>query len=391
MTRTWWRCVAVGLALAATTGCSWFGGDDEVEDPPAELVEFRPSVQLDRVFRAGIGDAGDRLRLALRPTSDGTRIYAANESGDVYAFDIESGRVSWERDVDYRLSAGPGVGDGRVVVASRNGTLLALNALDGKLLWTRDIAGEVLAPPAVGAGRVFVRTVDGRLLALDGDDGSELWFVEQPVPALTQRGVGEPVIVGETVVAGFDNGRIVAADLRSGEVAWELPLGIPSGRTDIERMVDADGAIATAGNDVYLAGFQARTAAVAAESGQPLWARELSSYAGVGIDYANVYVTLDNDRVVALSRNSGAQQWFADDFLRRRLTAPVVFGEYVVVGDFEGYLHLVSARTGAIAGRVRVGDDPINMRPVVSGQTLYVQTVGGMLAGYRIRTEDEQG
>lgn len=384
------RLAQTGMMLAVgalVAGCSIFGGDDDVAEPPTPIQEFTASVALKRVLNAKVGDSGERLRLALRPSGDGLRLFAANAKGEVLAWDADTGKRSWGAKVGHSLSAGPGVGDGIVVVAGTDGVITALNATDGSKVWERDITGEVLAPPVVGGARVFLRTVDGRLLALDANSGVELWFVEQPVPALTQRGVAEPVIVNELVIAGFDNGRIVAADLLTGEVAWELPLGIPAGRTDIERMVDADGAIAAAGNDLYLTGFQARTAAVAAESGQPLWARDMSSYAGVGIDYGRVYITLDNDRLVALGRANGAQEWSSDDLLRRKLTAPIIFGEYVVVGDFEGYLHLFSARTGILAGRVRVSEDAIISRPYVMGNTLYVQTVGGRLAGYQVRTD----
>ncbi|MEM6819375.1 MAG: outer membrane protein assembly factor BamB [Pseudomonadota bacterium] len=382
------RSLLVGVVGLTLSACSIFGDDDEVAEPPTPIAEFTPSVELKRVLSTGVGDSGDRLRLALRPIGDGSRVFVANAEGEVSAYDAESSKRVWRRKVGQLLSAGPGVGDGRVIVAGRDGSIFALNAADGEVLWERDISGEVLAAPVLGANRVFLRTVDGRLLALDGRSGSELWFVEQPVPALTQRGVSEHVISGELVVSGFDNGRIVAANMLSGEIAWELPLGIPAGRTDIERMVDSDGAIAALGNDLYMTGFQARTAAVAAESGQPLWARDLSSYAGVGLDYSKVYITLDNDRVMALGRNNGAQEWSSDDFLRRKLTAPVVFGEYVVVGDFEGYLHFLSARTGVLAGRVRAGEGAIIMRPYVMGETLYVQTVEGQFAGYQVRRND---
>lgn len=378
------RALVVGLALSVTA-CGIFGGGDDAVDPPMPLQEFAASLDLRRVMSANVGDAGEDLRLGLRPAGDGTRVFVANGSGDVFAFDGKSGARIWRSALKAPLSAGPGVGDGRVVVASRDGDLIALDARSGAELWRRDIDAEVLAPPAVGGERVFVRSVDGRLIAVDGGDGEQQWFVEQPVPPLTQRGTGSPVITGDTVVAGFDNGRVVAASLLSGEVLWELPLGLPTGRSDIERMIDADGAIAAVGNDLYLTGFRSRTAAVAAESGQPLWARELSSYVGLGVDWASVYVTLDNDQVLALSRETGAQLWSNEQLLRRQLTAPVSFGEYAVVGDFEGYLHFLAARTGLLSARVQVANSPIVTRPYVMGNTLYVQTASGRVSGYQIR------
>lgn len=374
------------LALAAS-GCSLFGNDDEAVKPPMALTDFRASVELDRIFSDKLGDGGGVMRYALRPAGDGTRVYAASADGKVVAYDAVSGERAWRSDVDYPITAGPGAGDGRVAVADRDGGIIALDGRSGEVLWRQDITAEVLAPPVLGGERVFVRTADGRLLALAADSGELLWFIEQPVPRLSQRGTGAPVIVGEAVVAGFDNGRVLAADLLTGEVLWELPLGIPSGRSDIERMVDADGVLAASGDDLYVTGFRARTAAIAAESGQALWARELSSYAGLGIDWTNVYLTLDDDRVIAMTRSNGAQEWSNEQLLRRQLTAPVAFGEYVVVGDLEGYLHFLGARSGALAARVRIDDAPIVMRPYVTGGTLYAQSSGGTLAAFRVRDD----
>ncbi|MEN7343656.1 MAG: outer membrane protein assembly factor BamB [Pseudomonadota bacterium] len=380
-----------GLALALIlSGCSIFGGEEEDEsEQPMALTEVQSSIDLKRVLSTKIGDSGENLRLALRPAGDGTRVYVANADGEVTAFDAKTHRKVWSRKLKSKLTSGPGVGEGVVIVAEGNGSVLALDARTGEDLWESNIAAEVLAPSVIAGGRVLLRTVDGRLLALDADDGALLWFVEQPVPRLSQRGTGAPVVSGDAVIAGFDNGRIMGVGLLDGEKLWELPLGIPSGRSDIDRMVDADGAIAAVGNDLYVTGFRARTAAIAAESGQAMWAREFSSYAGLGVDWANVYLTLDNDRILALSRQNGAQEWSNEQLLRRQVTAPVGFGEYAVVGDFEGYLHFLSVGTGLFAGRVRVGNSPIVNRPYVMGNTLYAQSAGGQVVGYQIRTNEK--
>ncbi|MEO0574363.1 MAG: outer membrane protein assembly factor BamB [Pseudomonadota bacterium] len=384
------RAVSLATVLLALTGCSIFSSSEEVTEPPSPLVEFKPEVSLRRVLSTNIGGAAEHLRLGLRPAGDGTRLFVAGRDGVIVAFDAESNDKQWQTKLKVKLTAGPGVGDGKVVVAERNGGVIALDASSGDTLWQQDIKAEVLAPPALGAERVFVRTVDGRLLALDGRTGEQLWFVEQPVPALSQRGIGAPVIVGDVVVAGFDNGRIVAVSILTGEIAWEIPLGIATGRSDIERMIDADGAIAAAGNDLYLSGFRARTAAVAAESGQALWARDLSSYAGLGIDWANVYLATDDSRILALGRRNGAQEWSSDAFVRRRITAPAVLGEHVMFGDFEGYVHVLNARTGAMAARVRVGKGAIVSQPYVMGSTFYVQSETGAVSGFTIRSEESR-
>ena len=211
-------------------------------------------------------------------------------------------------------------------------------------LWRARVDGEAAAPPIVSNDTVVVSTIDGILRSLSAFDGGNRWSVEQPLPALTLRGGSAPAIVGTSVVAGFDNGRLIAANLADGTVEWESVLSPPAGRSDLERLADVDGSIAVVGQDVYAAGYQGRTAALAGESGQILWARELSSYSGIGADWSQLYTVVGEGELVALTRRNGNEVWRDASLLRRQLTTPVSFDTAVVVGDFEGYVHFFAVR-----------------------------------------------
>lgn len=370
--------VAAALVLG---GCGIFGGDEPI-DPPAELVDFRATIDVRRVLSESLGDSADDLRLALSPAGDGTRIFAASRDGRVHAFEGETSRRLWQTRLELPLSAGPGVGDGRVVVAGSDGDVVALDSGSGAELWRRRIAGEVLAKPAVGGDRVILRTADGRLIGLNGSDGTEVWQVEQSVPRLSLRGTAAPILVSDVVVSGFDNGRLLMVSLTDGEIVWEQTLTPPQGRTDLDRLVDIDGNVAAIGQDLYIAGYNGRVTAIALESGSPLWARELSSYAGLSVDFGAVYVVTADSEVVALSRANGTELWRQDVIIRRGLTTAVPMGRSVVVGDFEGYLHWLDARTGELQARERVDDSRISGSPYVQGERVYAQTESGRLAGF---------
>lgn len=381
------RLAAVAATLTATLtlgGCFIFGGSDEAAEPPAELVDFEPTLKVRRVLSVDLGKGSEELRLGLAPVSDGARVYAASRNGRVWAIDPETGRRVWRTDLDLSLSAGPGLGFERLAVASSDGELVTLALADGEVLWRRRIDAEVLAPPAFDATTVVARTVDGRLIALDARSGEPRWELEQNVPSLSLRGTAAPVIAGDLVVSGFDNGRLLAVELDEGDIVWDQMIAPPSGRSDVERLVDIDGAVAAVGRDVYVSSFHGRVASIALESGQPLWARSLSSHLPPGVDWSNVYVVTEEDEVVALSRSTGAEEWRQDALRRRELTKPVPFGSSVVVGDFEGWLHWLDARTGAMQVRVRSGNTPISGNPMVQGERLYVQTEAGRLLAYEI-------
>jgi outer membrane protein assembly factor BamB len=374
------------LALSAAVllaGCGLFGEKDE-ELEPVDLIDFETKVRVKRLWSTKVGGDAEHLRVALRPMSDGNRLYAASVNGNVVALDPENGKQVWRTKLGIALSSGPGVGEGLVVVVAADGFVVALSAEDGAERWRAYISGESLATPLVHDEWVVVQTVDNKLTALSVFDGTERWSLEQSTPALTMRGSTSPLNVGQNVVTGFDNGRVMAINLESGDIEWDSMLAPPSGRSDLDRLSDIDGDIAVVGQDLYASGYQGRIASLASESGQVLWARELSTYEGVTADWNNVYSTLQNGELIALNRRSGAELWRQNALLRREPTVPVSFKMTVVVGDLQGYLHFFSNVDGEPAARVRAGRSAIVSTPLVVADRLFVQSDDGKISAWYI-------
>ncbi len=376
---------AIGLvAISSVLGACGVFGDDDEELQPAELVDFQPTVKVKRVWNAKLGGESEFLRVALQPVGDGNRIYAASQDGKVTAFDPATGKQLWRTQLDVELSAGPGIGEGRLVVVASDGIAIQLDAATGDEQWRTDVAAESLATPMIRSETVVVQTIDNRLQALSIFDGRARWSIQQTAPALTVRGTASPVLVGTTVIAGFDNGRLVAAELDTGTVVWESMVSPPSGRSDLDRLSDIDGAIAVVGQDIYVSGYQGRTAALASESGQVLWNRDISSLTGVAASWNSVFTVREGGEIVALTRRNGSEEWRNDSLLRREPTLAVPFNTTVVAGDLEGYLHFFNSFDGEPVARVRHGNAAISSDPVVVANQLYVQSDNGTLAAYSI-------
>jgi outer membrane protein assembly factor BamB len=256
--------------------------------------------------------------------------------------------------------------------------------------WRSFVGGEILAQPLIKDDVVVVQTIDNRLIALARFDGKQRWEIEQTMPALTMRGASSPMLIGSLVIAGFDNGRLAAVNIETGDIEWDSMLALPTGRSDLDRLADIDGAIAIVGQDIYAAGYNGRVASIAAESGQVLWSREISSHAGMAADWNSVYTTRDDGEVIALTRINGAESWRNDDLLRRDPTLPIPFHTTVVVGDFEGYLHFFSSIDGAPVARLRQGKNAISSDPLVVANRLYVQSDNGSVAAYEVVQKRQQ-
>lgn len=373
--------LAATVLLAALAACS---GKNKVKpDKPLPLVAIDTSLQVERAWRSSVGGA-PKLRLALDAAAADGRVYLAGPDGVVEAVDAATGRSRWKTALKVRLSAGPGVGGDLVVVGGPKGDVVALEAATGKQRWRTKVASEVLAAPAVGTDAVIVRTVDGRLRALEARDGSQRWLTDQQLPRLTLRGNAPPRIVGDRVLAGFDNGRLLAVSLVGGTTLWDVAVGQARGSSELQRLVDVDSAVAVDGDDLFVVSYQGRVMRVALETGQIIWSRDLSSYRGLAISNDAVFVSTSGGELVKLDRSSGAEQWKQSALLRRQLSAPVVFGAYVVVADVEGVLHWLTTSDGHFVARVKTGKG-VSMPPVDSGGLLLVDDDQGGVSAWRVR------
>lgn len=374
------RRLAIMLALIAlATACS----KSKNVDQPRKLVPFTASLRVERVWSASVGGTKKPLLLGLDLAVQGDVVYAAGRGGDIAAFDLASGRRIWERRVKAALGGGPGTDASLVVVGSTDGDVFGLRASDGAILWHVNVAGEILAAPAVTPRIVVVRAVDGKLHGLSPADGHELWQVQQQVPSLSLRGTSRPDIVGEVAICGFDNGKVVAANLSDGSSAWETQISTPHGSNEIEELNDVDATPRTEGNDVYVAQFQGRVAMLALDTGQIWWSHDMSSYRGMGVDDHDVYVSTADGEVVAMHRTSGTEVWRQKALMYRQLSAPVVSGDAVVVADYQGYVHWLNKATGALMARARSGKRRVTNPPVAAGGLLVVIDDDGRITAFR--------
>jgi outer membrane protein assembly factor BamB len=368
-----------GLLLLVATGCD---KDKDVE-PPAELIDVKATLDVDKIWSTGVGSGGEKLRLALGLALDKDVLYTAGRDGTVVAIDPATGRERWSVDMKRELSAGPGVGGGLVVVGTNDGLVMALEAATGKQAWKTKVSSEVLAAPLIAGDRVFVRTVDGRLRSLDAADGKEQWSAEEPVPRLSLRGTAPPVLAGEAVLAGFDSGKVIAFAVPTGDVLWQATVATPSGRSELDRLSDVDAPVRVDGGDAFAVGYHGRVVMLALDSGQIWWSRELSSYRGLALDNDQLYVSTSDGIVTAMRRRDGTVVWQQEGLKRRGLSAPAVVGDAVVVGDFDGYLHWLDRTTGKFVARERPGDARISATPVVSDNRVIVLDDGGKVVAYR--------
>ncbi len=354
-------------------------------DPPAELAPIEASVVLGRLWTTALSSSDKKAYTVLHPALTANVLYLGDNKGHLYAFSADEGKRLWTQHTKTAFTGGITVSDEMLLVGTRDAEVLAYQAKDGALLWRGKVSSVVLSPPQRAGHIVVVHTADGKLFGLDAKTGASLWVNENTVPGLTLHGASTPLIVNQLAIVGLANGKLVAINAENGKSVWEATVAVPRGRSELERIADVDADPVVKDDIIYTVSFQGRIAAVSLQNGRILWARDMSSSAGLTVDDKAVYVTDDQGHLWALDRANGTALWKQEKLHGRRLTAPVLFKDFIVVGDFEGYLHWLARDSGAFVARYRVDESPLSVGPVTDGAAVYAMSLGGVVEALRIK------
>ncbi|MEC7120948.1 MAG: outer membrane protein assembly factor BamB, partial [Pseudomonadota bacterium] len=335
------------------------------------------------VWQSNIGGSvkKDPLRLQIARANDLT--IAASRAGRVEAWD-GNGKSQWQRQFKKdQITSGVAAADGLAVVTTRAGQVLALDSQTGESRWTGQTTASVLAPALIAQERVIVAANDSSISGFDQASGKKIWSFDIPVPALSVRGVAAPVLFDDRIViiAGA-TGRIYGLDLRTGVPQWERRVAVSAGRTDVQRLIDIDGDPLLSGRQLYVVSYQGQLVAVDLDSQRVRWDADTSSLRGAATGLGNVYVATSDGSLQAYDEQDGSLLWEQKDLAYRQLSNPVVLGRWLVVGDLDGYLHVIEQTEGKIVGRVRTSGAIRTLR-VVDDQLL-VNSVTGALSIWQI-------
>lgn len=373
------RLITVLLSAFLISAC----GDSDNSEPPAELVDFKQTLKVKELWSVDTGLGVEQLFVKFFPLLLNDRIVVTDRNGKVSAFNIKTGDRLWETELNTVISGGVGGNEKNLVVTSRNGHVFLLDS-KGQLIWQVDASSEVLMPAQIAGNLIIIRSVDGLISALNIDDGSVVWTFKRDVPALSLRGNSSPIIKQGYIFNGLDNGRLVTLDLLDGHTVFDIAVATPSGRSELERLVDVDGHAVIEKDMLYMSSYQGRIVSIDVRRGQLSWSRKLSTYSGVGYSSSGLFISDDKDFIWALDSSNGATLWKQEKLKARQITRPVAIKKALVVADFESYLHFLSPFDGHFIARVETDGSGIIVPPIERDGRLYVITRDGELSAFEL-------
>jgi len=324
--------------------------------PPVKLQDIKADFFVDESWFIQVGEGVSDSYSLLQPVFYKGAIYTVDYNGRLSVVNPLSGDVQWSKQLAYSVSAGLTRVENMLLLVTTNGEVVAIDIRTAKEIWKTQVSSEVFSRPIRAKGLVIVKSVDGKITALDLKTGNSKWIYDRPTPALTLRGNSRPVVYEDTIIAGLDNGKLVGLSNDTGQVIWNLTVAEPKGRTEIERLIDIDATPVINGEYLYVVAYQGKIASIHIPSGKLVWTRDFSSYSDISFDSSRILISDSDSNVWALDKKTGATLWKQDKLQRRAVTAPVIYKNSVIVGDFNGFVHWLNIDDGHIEARFRIGE-----------------------------------
>ena len=362
------------ISILIISGCSSldslrFWQNDKIDpDEPKKLNSFSSQRDIKILWKnsfKGENDIGNFL-----PDFNAQKIFFGDSSGNVSSINPLDGNKNWSVQLNV-LASGTAAGFGIVVVADIDGNVIALDQEDGKRLWTSNVKGEVLSRVAIDAKIVVVKTGSGELIGLNKDNGEILWSYRSKLPLLTVRGNSSPIIVDNLIYTSFDNGRLGVFELNSGFQVWDGAISFVSGVSELENLIDSDSDPVIDGGLIYTTNYQGNINIFDPAQKRSVWTHESSSFYSPLISRGMLMVVDENSEIKSFALKTLLESWKNVEYLNRSLSNAVSYKGNVIVGDYEGYVHVIDTLNGKTIGREKLSRNPI--KSIISrSDSLYI-------------------
>jgi len=358
----------------------------------------RGSAVLERAWRANLGaGSDDRMQLAAPPVIADGKLFFLDADQRVVAVDASDGGRIWSERIDSatrdRVARGGGVAasGGRVFVTTGFGIIVALDANTGAEVWRHQASAPFHSAPTVAGGRVFAVTNDSELIAMDAGTGAVQWNFQAIAESARILSAPSVAVSGESVVAPFASGELVALLAANGRRLWADSLSRAGALTSLSAINDIAGRPAVDGSVVYAASHSGVIAAIDMLSGQRVWARPFASTQTPWVAGDVVYAVSIDGELAAFDKATGNIYWVQQ--LRRyenergrsgRIAwqGPIMVGGRLILANSAGDVIAVSPESGSTVATADVGNS-VFIPPVAAGGNIYIVTDEARLVVFR--------
>ena len=350
------QIVFILSSCSSLQGLKFWETDEVDPDEPKELSSYENQKDILNIWNLSFD--GENEIGNFEPGFSSQNLFFADSEGTLSSISLKSGEKEWSTELNF-LASGTAAGFGILVVADVDGNVIALDQKDGSQLWSTNVKGEILSKSVIDTQIVVVKSGSGELIGLNRVTGEIEWSYRSKLPPLTVRGSSSPVLSDDKIFVSFDNGRLGVFDINSGFPLWDGAISYASGTSELDNLIDGDSSPVIEGGLVYTTNYQGNLNIFDIAQKRSVWTNETSSFYSPVIMRGLLIVAEANSTIKSFSLSSLEESWLNEDYLNRGLSNPVSYKGSLIVGDFEGYIHIIDPLNGKTIGRKKLSRKPI--------------------------------
>jgi outer membrane protein assembly factor BamB len=382
-----------------------------------ENVAAAPAFEI--AWKRDFGKGAKRgSQVTSPPIAAGGKIFVMDGEATVSAIDAASGDVIWKRDLrpeagrvgkrlfgigfggkGDRTGFGGGVAyaDGKLYVASGFRFVAQLDATTGKVGWTSPVQSPLHAAPTVADGRVFAMSIDNELLTFDAATGAAGWSYQALIEPSRILRASSPAISGDTIVAGFGSGELIALRTGNGNELWTEALSRANRNNALSEIRDIPGRPVIYRGDVFAMSHSGILSATDLRTGQARWTLPIIGITSPLPAGDVVFIVSKAGEVICASRENAQIYWIrelnpTEGMSKRQLkryqkhpvlwSTPVLANGRLILTSSNGRLLALNAKTGEIQKELKLGG-PGLMGPIAVGGKVFIATDEAQLVALR--------
>lgn len=288
------------------------------------------------------------------------------------------------------FGGGVALDGGKVFMVSGFGTAAALDQETGEVLWTATLSAPVRNPPTAANGKVFAITVGNQAVALDQETGEIAWTFESFEEAARFLSSASPAVAGGTVVVPFSSGEVIALQSDNGRLLWSTTVSRSTRMNAMADLNDIAGSPVIDRGAVFAISHAGQMSAIDLRTGQSAWEVPIGGLNTPWVSGDALFIVTVHGELVALSRDDGAIMWntqlprFENEKKRKdeiTWAGPILAGGNLILTSSRGGVVLASPQDGSITEQVE-GKVGASIPPIVAGGQVYVLDTEGNLNAY---------
>lgn len=363
---------------------------------------------LSVAWRKGFGEPSKRgAHVTAPPVMADGKVFVMDGEATVSAFDAQGGAQVWRADLrpdnkrdKEAFGGGLAYADGKLYVTSGYRFVARLNAANGAVEWKRAVEQPVHAAPTVASGRVMAVAIDNTLLTFEAADGEPGWTYQALTESARILGASSPAVAGDTVVATFGSGELVALRIANGNDLWSETLSRANRSNALSEIRDIPGRPVISNGVVYAVSHSGVFSATDLRTGAPIWSLPIAGITTPWVSGDVVYVVSRAGEVICIAKETGQVYWIKDlnegvpttkkrffglggkKLVRPVWSSPLLASNRLIVGSSTGRLVALNAKTGEMEKNEQIGASVL-IGPIAANGTIYIATDKAQLVALR--------